>query len=84
MGYNRDRRKDLTSFFCGKPGIQRGGRKRKQHFTSKKATMTAPTMTKAEFSAAHRIREMDRPPISVFLSMSGHLVKEGVKKLAQK
>lgn len=45
--------------------------------TSKQATMMAPTMTKAEFRVAQRIREIDRPPTSVNRSMSeGSEVKE--------
>jgi hypothetical protein len=38
--------------------------------TSKKATMMAPTITKAEFRTAHRMREMDRPPPAVNFSIS--------------
>lgn len=38
--------------------------------TSKKATMTAPTKTKAEFRTAQRMRESDSPPTSVNLSIS--------------
>jgi len=53
------------------------GQGRKQ--TSIKATAIAPTITKAEFSTAHSIREMDRPPSSVNFSMSEHLIKETLK-----
>lgn len=49
--------------------------------TSIKATMMAPTITNAEFSTAHNIREMDRPPTSVNFSISGSLVKESLKPL---
>lgn len=39
--------------------------------TSKKATRMDPTMTKEKFRTAQRMREMDSPPTSVNLSISG-------------
>lgn len=38
--------------------------------TSKKATMMAPTMTKAQLRRAQRMREIERPPTSVNFSIS--------------
>lgn len=52
---------------------------RKKTLTSKKATAREPSITKAEFSTAHSIREMDRPPNSVNFSMSERLVKDALK-----
>lgn len=52
-------------------------------FTSKNATMMAPTMTKAELRTAQRMREMDSPPGSVNFSISGKTLRKVLQKQLQ-